>query len=107
MMGQNHDDAVRTLIRDVDEFLGYIAIVKTPEVDQVREGLELSLAMARRELVDAAMQSGRSGQVGSLGLIDLRPWIAVGAAAVIGALLGSWARLRRRDAQRAYQRAYH
>ena len=50
-------EALAILIGDVDELLSYIAILKTPEVDAVRDALEVSLLEARRSL----LQSEREG----------------------------------------------
>lgn len=84
------DQSLRTLLSDVDEFLKYIAIVKTPEVDVVREYLERSLGMAKHELLNALARvrkkaSGR-GAARSLGR---NPWVAVAAAALLGAWFGT------------------
>ena len=82
-------DTVRELLDDVNELLGYIAILKTPEVDAVRDGLEQSLRAARRKLLatemyltasgDAAARPGASGRV---------PWRAVAIAATVSGLTG-------------------
>jgi ElaB/YqjD/DUF883 family membrane-anchored ribosome-binding protein len=82
------DQSLGTLLRDVDEFLNYIAIVKTPEVDEVRENLERSLRMAKHELLNAVARvrrraAGRAA-VRALG----NPWSAVAAAALLGAGCG-------------------
>ena len=47
------DQSAGTLLRDVDELLNYIAIVKTPEVDAVRASIDRSLRMAKHELLKA------------------------------------------------------
>ena len=81
------DQSAGTLLRDVDEFLNYIAIVKTPEVDAVRASIERSLGMAKHELLKAVasvhQQASRGVSVRSL---RGKPWAAI----VLGALLGAW-----------------
>jgi ElaB/YqjD/DUF883 family membrane-anchored ribosome-binding protein len=83
------DQSLRTLLSDVDEFLKYIAIVKTPEVDAVRENLERSLAMAKHELLNAAalVRKKASGRVAARSPGG-NPWAAVVAAALLGAWFG-------------------
>jgi ElaB/YqjD/DUF883 family membrane-anchored ribosome-binding protein len=92
------DATVQALLNDVDEFLSYIAIVKTPEVDAIRDRLERSLSGAKIELLTAVNRS-RSNSPGfrtangrhATKFISLHPWIAIAAAAVLGALTGTLA----------------
>jgi ElaB/YqjD/DUF883 family membrane-anchored ribosome-binding protein len=83
------DQSLRTLLRDVDEFLKYIAIVKTPEVDAVRANLERSLGMAKRQLQKAVLRVQRkaSGGVPARSLGE-HPWAAIAAAVLLGAWFG-------------------
>ena len=83
------DQSLQTLLSDVDEFLKYIAIVKTPEVDAVRESLERSLRMANHELLNAAalVRKKASGRVAARAPGG-NPWAAVAAAALLGAWFG-------------------
>jgi ElaB/YqjD/DUF883 family membrane-anchored ribosome-binding protein len=90
------DATVQALLNDVDEFLSYIAIVKTPEVDAIRDRLERSLSSAKIELL-TAVQRSRSNSPGfypakglhTAKLISIHPWIAIAAAAVLGAVIGT------------------
>jgi ElaB/YqjD/DUF883 family membrane-anchored ribosome-binding protein len=80
-------DTMQALMSDVDEFLRYIAIVKTPEMDDVRDRLEQSLGAARRHLIQTGLGwgSARSPSHSRSVLI---------AAAAFGTLVGSIAALR-------------
>jgi ElaB/YqjD/DUF883 family membrane-anchored ribosome-binding protein len=78
------------LLSDVDEFLSYIAIVKTPEVDAVRDRLEQSLSSAKDELLAAVERSRlRSPRPRPTGFVRVHPWTAIAAAAVLGAVIGT------------------
>lgn len=98
--GTNQDPTLNALLSDVDEFLSYIAIVKTPEVDAVRDRLEQSLSSAKRELLAAVERSGsRSSRPRRTGFVAVHPWMAIGAAAVLGALIGTMTGMNRHRAR--------
>jgi ElaB/YqjD/DUF883 family membrane-anchored ribosome-binding protein len=97
------DATVQALLNDVDEFLSYIAIVKTPEVDAIRDRLERSLSGAKFELL-TALERSRSNSPGfytanglytpklslyTPKLIRMHPWVAIAAAAALGGLIGT------------------
>jgi len=83
------DQSAGTLLRDIDELLKYIAIVKTPEVDVVRENIERSLGMAKRELLKAIGCAHTKASVGaSAHPLRVNPWAAIAAAAFLGAWFG-------------------
>jgi ElaB/YqjD/DUF883 family membrane-anchored ribosome-binding protein len=83
------EQSAAALLRDVDEFLKYIAIVKTPEVDAVRASIERSLGTAKRELLKAVARVHKaSGRVPAHSLSE-NPWAAIVAAALLGAWLGT------------------
>jgi ElaB/YqjD/DUF883 family membrane-anchored ribosome-binding protein len=100
------DATVQALLNDVDEFLSYIAIVKTPDVDAIRDRLERSLSSAKLELLTAVKRS-RSNSPGfyrASGLrarkfISTHPGIAIAAAAVLGAVIGTVAGASRHRAR--------
>ncbi len=83
-----HDASVQALVSDVDELLSYISIVKTPEVDAVRDQIERSLGAARRTLINTRAGEPRHG-----GQTDRRVakrlWVAITAASLLGALIGT------------------
>jgi ElaB/YqjD/DUF883 family membrane-anchored ribosome-binding protein len=88
-MSSNADQSVRTLLRDVDEFLQYIAIVKTPEVDAVRASLERSLAAAKHELLNAVpCMNEKAPGAGAGHLLRENPWAGIAAALLLGAWFG-------------------
>jgi ElaB/YqjD/DUF883 family membrane-anchored ribosome-binding protein len=84
------DQSAGTLLRDVDEFLNYIAIVKTPEVDAVRASIDRSLRMAKHELLKAvASVHQNASRVVSARSLREKPWAAIAAAALLGAWFGT------------------
>jgi ElaB/YqjD/DUF883 family membrane-anchored ribosome-binding protein len=85
-----HMQSVETLVSDVEELLSYIAIVKTPEVDAVRDSLERSLREAKRELLTALPRPGPDSPPARrpIKLLTVHPWAAVAAAAFLGAVIG-------------------
>ena len=89
-MSSKADQSVRTLLRDVDEFLQYIAIVKTPEVDAVRASLERSLAAAKHELLNAVARVNNEEESGGVvgHLLRENPWAGIAAALLLGAWFG-------------------
>jgi ElaB/YqjD/DUF883 family membrane-anchored ribosome-binding protein len=83
------DPSAGTLLRDVDEFLNYIAIVKTPEVDAVRASIERSLGRAKNELLKAVASGHQKASRGvSARSLRGKPWAAIAAAALLGAWSG-------------------
>ena len=50
---RSEDQSAATLLRDVNEFLNYIAIVKTPEWMPFARASSVPLRMAKRELLKA------------------------------------------------------
>jgi ElaB/YqjD/DUF883 family membrane-anchored ribosome-binding protein len=84
------EQSAGTLLRDVDEFLNYIAIVKTPEVDAVRASIDRSLRMAKHELLNAvaSVHQKASRGVSARSLLE-KPWAAIAAAALLGAWFGT------------------
>jgi ElaB/YqjD/DUF883 family membrane-anchored ribosome-binding protein len=84
------DQSAATLLRDVDEFLNYIAIVKTPEVDAVRESIDRSLRLAKRELLRAvASVHQRASRGVSARSLHEKRWAAIAAAVLLGAWFGT------------------
>ena len=90
------DQSAGTLLRDVDELLNYIAIVKTPEVDAVRASIDRSLRMAKHELLKAlgsvhqvASVHQKASRGVSTGAPRGKPWAATVAAALLGAWFGT------------------
>jgi ElaB/YqjD/DUF883 family membrane-anchored ribosome-binding protein len=103
-MQAGDDPMVQALLSDVDEFLGYIAIVKTPDVDAVREVLDRSLRHAKYELLTALNRSRLAGprraarpraaqRPAARNLVSIHPWVAICTAAVLGATIGTLARM--------------
>ncbi len=87
---RSEDQSAATLLRDVNEFLNYIAIVKTPEVDAVRASIERSLRMAKRELLKAVASVHHKTSRGvSARSLREKPWAAIAAAVLLGAWFGS------------------
>jgi ElaB/YqjD/DUF883 family membrane-anchored ribosome-binding protein len=88
--GRSADQSAGTLLRDVDEFLNYIAIVKTPEVDAVRASIDRSLRRAKHELLKAVASVHQKASPGvSARSPRGKPWAAIAAAAVLGAWFGT------------------
>ena len=84
------EQSAGTLLRDVDEFLNYIAIVKTPEVDAVRASIDRSLRMAKHELLKAVASVHQKAPRGvSARSLREKPWAAIAAAALLGAWFGT------------------
>jgi ElaB/YqjD/DUF883 family membrane-anchored ribosome-binding protein len=84
------EQSAGTLLRDVDEFLNYIAIVKTPEVDAVRASIDRSLRMAKHELLKAVASVHQKASRGvSARSLREKPWGAIAAAALLGAWFGT------------------
>ena len=99
---QSGERAAQALLSDVDEFLSYLAIVKTPDVDAIRDGLERSLRHGKYELLTALKRSRWAGRrpaarppaanrPSARKLVSIRPWVAICAAALLGAALGTLA----------------
>lgn len=97
------DPTARALLNDVEAYLSYLAIVKTPDVDAVRDRIERSLRDAKHELLAALERSRLTSPrrstatfaeplVYTRALITARPWLAIGAAAFLGAALGMFVR---------------
>ena len=89
------DQSFQALVNDVDEFLDYIAIVKTPEVDAVREQLERSLGAARQDLIGAARRASGLRVGPTERPVRRNLWAAIAAASLLGALIGAAAGRRR------------
>jgi ElaB/YqjD/DUF883 family membrane-anchored ribosome-binding protein len=84
------DQSAGALLRDVDEFLKYIAIVKTPEVDAVRASIDRSLRLAKHELLKAAASVHQKASRGvSSRSPREKPWAAIAAAVLLGAWFGT------------------
>ena len=83
---REYRERLDSLVTDVDELLGYISIIKTPEVDAVRQKLEQSLHRARRELCPpkpfSDVSDARGEETGT------RLGGASAVAVALGALLG-------------------
>ncbi|MDB6083507.1 MAG: hypothetical protein JWN43_1388 [Gammaproteobacteria bacterium] len=82
------EPTVHALLSDVDEFLSYIAIVKTPEVDAIRDRLERSLRAAKDELLAAVARPRPHASEPPTQFVRAHPWIAAAAASLLGALIG-------------------
>lgn len=106
--GSALDHTVQALISDVDEFLSYIAIVKTPEVDAIRDRLQVALRTAKQELLAATRSKPKKFKkfgelrepralrdMTGMSLVRRHAWIAIGVAAALGALVGSAAGMAR------------
>jgi ElaB/YqjD/DUF883 family membrane-anchored ribosome-binding protein len=83
------DQSAGTLLRDVDEFLKYIAIVKTSEVDAVRASIERSLGMAKHELLEAVARVHQKVSGAPADSLREKRWAAILAAALLGAWFGT------------------
>ena len=84
------DQSAGTLLRDVDELLNYIAIVKTPEVDAVRASIDRSLRRAKHELLKAVASVHQQASRGvSARSLRGKPWAAIAVAALLGAWFGT------------------
>jgi len=79
-VSRERGDTVHALLCDVDEFLGYIAVVKTPDMDAVRGKLVRSLRGARHQLIAAAQPQAAP---------SIQGWRIVIAAVALGGLVGA------------------
>jgi hypothetical protein len=79
-LSRKRTDTVHALLCDVDEFLAYIAVVKTPDMDAVRGRLVRLLRSARHQLIAA----GRSPMGPSI-----QGWRTAIAAVALGGLVAA------------------
>lgn len=84
-------DEIKALIADVEELVSRIADLKDADVVRVRERVMQAVGSAKDSLVDGAATLRKQAQRAMSGADDYvheSPWVAVGLAALVGAVVG-------------------
>jgi ElaB/YqjD/DUF883 family membrane-anchored ribosome-binding protein len=105
MGGNGHDQAARaeearrrsssqlnSFFDDVEELLERVAGVKEPDISKLRDKVETSIQTARasaRSTAHMAVENTRKAAVATDQYVHRNPWIAIGATATIGLMLGA------------------
>ena len=84
-------DEVRNLIADVEDLIARIADLNDADVATVRSKVMATVQSAKATLADSADALRRQAQRAASGADDYvreSPWVAVGLAALVGAVVG-------------------
>jgi ElaB/YqjD/DUF883 family membrane-anchored ribosome-binding protein len=77
---------------DVEELLRRVSSLEDSEISRLRSGVESSIKhvkAAARDGSHAAIESTRTAALATDEYVHRKPWIAVGASAAVGALIGA------------------
>jgi ElaB/YqjD/DUF883 family membrane-anchored ribosome-binding protein len=84
-------DELRNLIADVEDLMARIADLNDADVASLRERVKSTVAAAKESLAEGAETVRRQAQnvwSGADGYVRESPWIAIGLAALVGAVAG-------------------
>ena len=82
---------VNSFLDSVEDLMGALKDVESPEIARVRAKVRLALAAAKSAAVDTAAQIGSGArQIGQRtdGFVRDNPWQVIGIAAVVGLAVG-------------------
>ncbi len=85
------NEEMQNLIADVEELLARVAHMKDADVERVRGRVHETLKTAKRSLDEGAAELQRRARAAADGADDAvrdSPWVAVGIAALVGAVVG-------------------
>jgi ElaB/YqjD/DUF883 family membrane-anchored ribosome-binding protein len=91
---------MQKFLDDVEELLGRVSGMDEPDIARLRHKVEASIQRVKsgvRDGTQSALKSTREAMVATDEYVHRKPWIAIGASAAIGLLLGALLRGGRRD----------